>query len=88
MQRKYGENHGAVVKLALCVLMQASSLCFQGYVDSTHLSSSISDVHKMDAGDRGSNVTSSTTVASSHRGYVLMANHNWISLFRERAYTR
>jgi len=63
----------------------------QGYVDSTLSSSSVGDVHKIskstDATDKGNNVTTSAST-SPHRGYALMANHNWISLFRERAYTR
>jgi len=65
----------------------------QGYVDSTRLSASVSDVRRMsksavvDTTEKGSDVTTSP-VTSAHRGYVIMANHNWISLFRERAYTR
>jgi len=80
-----------------CWLLLATFLLFyfvfQGYVDSTRLSASVSDVRRMskstvaDVVERGNDVTTSP-VASAHRGYVLMANHNWISLFRERAYTR
>ena len=62
-------------------------------MDSTRLSASVSDVRRMsrpsiaDAAERGNDVTTSP-VATSPRGYAITANHNWISLFRERAYTR
>jgi len=39
----------------------------------------------VDGAEGGNDVTKTT---SSHRGYAPFANHNWISLFRERAYTR